>query len=96
MGVLPVTRITNRIRDVHEIFNTPDPATAWDLLRRYEARYVIVGELERSSSAPQGIEKFETGEGRFWDLAFRESRTRIYRVRATPAGLISNSRPANH
>ncbi len=95
MGVLPVTRIVNRIGDVHEIYNTPDPETAWDLLHRYQARYVIVGELERKHAAPNGIEKFEAAEGEFWDRVFAEGSTRIYKVHGRAAEQISDSQPAN-
>ncbi|HRJ19553.1 MAG TPA: DUF2298 domain-containing protein [Bryobacteraceae bacterium] len=74
-------RVHKRIAAVQEIYNSPDPGRAAELLRRYEARYIVVGALERALAAPEGLNKFTSGEGRYWDRVFYQAGDAIYRVR---------------
>ena len=80
MGVHDSGRVARRIADVQEIYDSPDPARAWELLRRYGAEYAVVGELERACSAAAGVAKFKAWEGRYWTLVFQSGDTRIYRL----------------
>jgi YYY domain-containing protein len=82
MGPQDAGRVARRIADVQELYDTPDAARAWKILRKYEAGFVMVGALERACQGRAGIEKFETGAGRYWDVAFTAGETRIFRVRA--------------
>lgn len=74
-------RVAKRIAAVQEIYNSPDPARAVELLRKYEAQYLIVGALERALAAPEGLSKFTSGEGRYWDRVFYQEGDAIYRIR---------------
>jgi uncharacterized membrane protein len=51
--------IGQRERDVDHLYGTPDPWSAKQILDRYDVAYVYVGDLERVSYNPVGIEKFE-------------------------------------
>jgi YYY domain-containing protein len=50
--------IPQRAAHVTELYNTTDIGLAEDLLRRYEVRYIVVGELERVYYAASGLDKF--------------------------------------
>ncbi len=81
MAFLPVERVAKRIDLVKEIYNSPDGQRAWDLLRRYNAEWIVVGELERVCATTEGIAKFQAGRGKYWDLAFQRPGISIYHVR---------------
>ena len=91
MGPLPGSRVRNRIADVRRIYNTPNAELGWTLLRKYNARLVIVGQLERASASPDGIKKFQLGEGVYWDRVFADGLAAVYRVRPSRP----TSAPAN-
>ncbi|MCX6620324.1 MAG: hypothetical protein NTY38_04475, partial [Acidobacteria bacterium] len=74
-------RVLRRIADLGEIYNTSDPDRAWQLLRQYEAQYVVAGGLEQACYGAAGLAKFEAAAGRNWDLVFTAAGVRIYRVR---------------
>lgn len=74
-------RVARRIAAVREIFETPDAARAAELLALYEADYVVVGALESALAPAAGLDKFVSGEGRYWDRVFYEGEDAIYRVR---------------
>jgi uncharacterized membrane protein len=80
MGPQDAGRVARRIADVQEIYDTPDAARAWRILRKDDASFAIVGALERACHGRAGIGKFEAGVGRYWDVAFA-GETRILRVR---------------
>ena len=77
---LDAERVGLRIRDVQRAYQAGDPAETWDLLRRYRARYLIWGSLEKACAAA-AESKFKAGQGRYWDVAYESRGTRIYRVR---------------
>jgi uncharacterized membrane protein len=72
-------RVARRIADVQELYNSPDPERAVELLRRYDAEYIVVGGLERACAAAPGVAKFAAGAGRYWTVVFESGDTRIYR-----------------
>jgi YYY domain-containing protein len=51
--------VRERADRVREMYNTTDLARAEALLRQYEVRYIVVGELERTYYSPAGLQKFE-------------------------------------
>ena len=56
---LSVDVIAQRERDVNQLYNTPDPWLAKEILDRYDVSLLIVGAQERADYDPIGIAKFE-------------------------------------
>jgi YYY domain-containing protein len=71
--------IAARIDDVQELYATVDPARAYELLTRYGAQYVVVGQLEQVTE-PGGDAKWAEGEGRLWQLVHETPGVRLFRV----------------
>lgn len=80
-----------RVSDVDELYASSDPARKLELLRQYDVRYVVVGQLERrypqisrNDCAPtdptDGIAAFEGMVGSSLEIAFQSGSTVIYRV----------------
>ena len=85
--------IGRRMSDVRMIYNSLDPAHKIELLRRYNVRYVIVGDVERLWNTPEspayyaseeGLATFESMLGDTLRLAFISGPTRIYEVLEFP------------
>ncbi len=85
--------IEQRMRDVRELYDSPDPATKLEILRRYNVAYVAVGEVEREwrgrwagdptvgrYASPEGISAFDGMVGTSLEVAFSRDGTTIYRV----------------
>ena len=76
---------TVRARGVEEdvFYSTSDVTVAKDFLRKYNVRYIIVGQLERAKyAAADGLTKFETYNGTLWKAVYRDGQTVIYMVPA--------------
>ncbi|GIV84493.1 MAG: hypothetical protein KatS3mg052_1500 [Candidatus Roseilinea sp.] len=79
--------VEDRVADVREFYSTTDIERARLLLRRYDVRYVIVGEMERLYNDPAGFDKFEAMvEAGDLRIAYQNPGVTIYEVvpRATP------------
>jgi YYY domain-containing protein len=70
-----------RSKDIARIYDEPIPALIEPMLEKYNVRYIIVGPLERSYYAPDGLEKFEkmVDEGKL-RAVFRNEGVTIYEV----------------
>ncbi len=73
--------VYRREQDVKELFNTPDPATAAELLAKYHVDYVYIGPVERAVYDLAGIAKFEAMRDVLLDVAHENEGVRIYQVR---------------
>jgi YYY domain-containing protein len=73
--------VDQRGGDVRQIYNTPDPAQALGLMRRYDVAYVYVGPLEKAYYQPVGLAKFErmVQQGQL-ERVFQNAEVTIYRV----------------
>jgi uncharacterized membrane protein len=49
-------------------------------LRKYDVRYIIVGQLERNHYPGPGLEKFSQANGSLWREVYRDGETVIYEV----------------
>jgi uncharacterized membrane protein len=86
--------LPQRVNDVRTLYTSPDPAEKLAILRKYDVRYVIVGDLERlypvadNDCTPQGsaagIAAFDAMVGTSLEPVFDQDGTTIYRV--VPAG----------
>lgn len=73
--------VQQRERNVKTFYNTPDIDTAARILRHYEVRYIIIGEMERVMTDPAGLTKFEVMQARgLLDRVFVYEDSVIYEV----------------
>ncbi len=73
--------VEQRGDDVKNMFNTPDPRQALDLMRRYGVSYIYVGPTEKAYYQPAGIAKFQTmaQQGQL-EQVYTNPEVTIYRV----------------
>jgi uncharacterized membrane protein len=79
-AVNPGTWVTQRIMEVDEFYQTTDLKRAVDFLRKYDVRYIIVGQQERGHYPGPGLDKFEAADGSLWREVYRYGDTVIYQV----------------
>ncbi len=78
---LPYSIVADRERDVSEFYSTNDPDLAKQIALRYDARYVILGDLEKTYYPAKGLLKFEAlAHSGFLRVAFRNAGTTVYEV----------------
>ncbi|MBI5876023.1 MAG: glycosyltransferase family 39 protein [Chloroflexi bacterium] len=74
--------VGQRDGEAREFFNTVDTARAMDLIRMLHIRYVYIGQLERATYAPGGLDKFDAMvKAGVLDVAYRNPKVIIYRVK---------------
>jgi uncharacterized membrane protein len=73
--------VEKRVTEVGLFYSTTDAQEAMDFVRRYNVRYIIVGQLERAQYPAQGLAKFAEYDGRLWDAVYHEGETTIFKVR---------------
>ena len=72
--------VVDRSRDVEEMYSTTDLERATELLKLYDVRYVVVGQLERSYYPSSGLDKFdEMVRGGLAEIAYKNQGIKIYR-----------------
>jgi YYY domain-containing protein len=77
----PKADVPTRAAVVREIYNTIDATRAESLLRQYQVRYIVVGELERAYYSPQGLQKFDIMASRgVISIVFRSPAVLIYQT----------------
>jgi YYY domain-containing protein len=77
-----------RFEDVRTLYDSTDPETKMEILRKYDVQYVIVGDVERKSqiqgqpyASAEGIAEFDKMLGTDLDVVFTSNGTTVYRVR---------------
>jgi uncharacterized membrane protein len=80
---LPGNWVSDRIAEIDNFYQTTSLIQATDFLRKYDVRYIIVGQQERGHYPGPGLDKFEDADGSLWREVFRSGETVIYEV---PAG----------
>ena len=83
--------VRERYDDVKLFYNTSDPLEAQRILKKYDVRYVIVGEVERLYFTEEGISKFTSGLGGMLRLRFDSGATQIYEVTSGTAFVSGSS-----
>ncbi|HUE99124.1 MAG TPA: DUF2298 domain-containing protein [Anaerolineales bacterium] len=78
--VFTATWVEARVADVGNFYNAIDAEFTNEFLKRYDVRYIVVGQLERAAYTPEGIVKFEQFDGRYWQGVYRDGNTVIYEV----------------
>jgi YYY domain-containing protein len=72
--------VQDRVEAVSSFYATTDEQVARDFLKKYEVKYVVVGQLERAEYPKAGVDKFERYDGQLWRSVYRDGDTVIYRV----------------
>jgi uncharacterized membrane protein len=77
--------VQERVNEVNEFYRTDDLRYTLDFLKRYDVRYIVVGQLERNvympaPEIPDGIQKFKIHEGVYWRVIYNDDDTTIYEV----------------
>jgi uncharacterized membrane protein len=94
--VLFSNQVVNRGVEVDAFYTTTDVQAAQEFLRKYNVRYIIVGQLELAkytpgnppppaiplvpAGSPNGLLKFEALDGSFWKAVYRDNQTVVYQV----------------
>ncbi|MBX7212597.1 MAG: glycosyltransferase family 39 protein [Thermoflexales bacterium] len=80
-GALPDRLVFDRERDITEFYETVELGRALVVLRRYNIKFVILGELERAYYGAPGLDKIgRMAEAGYLRLVHANERTRIYAV----------------
>ncbi|HEY9151394.1 MAG TPA: DUF2298 domain-containing protein, partial [Anaerolineales bacterium] len=72
--------VEQRVSEIDTFYTTVDIQSALDFLKKYNVKYIIVGQLERAEYAGPGLDKFESQNGTLWHSVYREGSTVIYQV----------------
>lgn len=80
-GVVSADWVTQRVDAVGEFYNNLDRQSVVDFLRRYQVKYIVVGQLERLIYAGPGLQKFELWQGDLWEPVYQQGVTTIYEVK---------------
>jgi len=72
--------VESRVEDVHAFYNTTEAQEAVRFLRKYNVRYIVLGQLERLEYARAGLDKFAQYDGLLWKSVYRYGDTVIYEV----------------
>jgi uncharacterized membrane protein len=73
--------VEDRVSAINSFYTTTNLEAASDFLRKYNVRYIIVGQLEGAEYPGAGLDKFAQNAGRLWDAVYRQGDTTIYEVR---------------
>jgi len=73
-------QVQDRVNEVGDFYNSISLVSSRDFLKRYDVKYIIVGQLERAEYTPEGIAKFEQFDGVYWRSVYRDGNTVIYEV----------------
>ncbi|HEX9013366.1 MAG TPA: hypothetical protein VF813_07610, partial [Anaerolineaceae bacterium] len=80
--------VSPRVAEVDTFYNTPDLPYTQAFLKKYNVRYIIVGQLEEAMYPQSGLAKFAAQDGVLWKQVFHSGATSIYEVQ--PVGLASS------
>ena len=83
-ALLPGSWVSDRIAEIDQFYTTTDPQLADQFLRKYNVRYIVLGQQERGHYAGEGLAKFPAQEGILWRSVYQDGDTIIYQVIAEP------------
>jgi YYY domain-containing protein len=72
--------VEGRVSEVDSFYTTTDIQSALAFLKKYNVKYIIVGQLEHAEYPGLGLDKFESQNGRLWHSIYRDGNTVIYQV----------------
>ncbi|MBI2331765.1 MAG: hypothetical protein HYU84_06345 [Chloroflexi bacterium] len=79
-------QVQERVNEIGTFYTTTDISTALAFLKKYDVKYIVVGQLERNvypflPGTPDGLLKFTEFEGEHWDVVYQDLNTTIYQVK---------------
>jgi YYY domain-containing protein len=77
--LMAVDAVTSRVAEIGNFYNTTEIDFARAFLKKYNVKYIIVGQLEHIMY-PGGAAKFEIYDGKYWRSIYRDADTVIYEV----------------
>lgn len=77
--------VQNRVDEIGAFYNATDAQAALQFLKKYQVKYIIVGQLERNiypalEGLPDGLAKFPQYDGQYWKTVYHDQDTTIYEV----------------
>jgi uncharacterized membrane protein len=82
--LMPQGTVAERGIEVQSFYRNNDIANAIAFLKKYDVRYIVVGQQERVRF-PEGMWKFDAQNGKLWKEVYRQADTVIYEVVPVPA-----------
>jgi uncharacterized membrane protein len=79
-ALTPNNWVTDRVDEIGQFYTTTDLQATQDFLKKYNVRYIIVGQLENIYYAGPGLDKFPAQDGVLWKKVYDDQETRIYQV----------------
>ncbi len=79
-GFVSTDWVTNRVAEIADFYNTPDPEEAKRFVDKYDVSYIIVGQLEQAYHPGAGLDKFKNMDGVLWKAVYDQGDTVIYQV----------------
>ncbi|MEA3349198.1 MAG: DUF2298 domain-containing protein, partial [Chloroflexota bacterium] len=72
--------IYERLDGIEELYLTEDIEQARDFLIKYDVRYIVLGQFERTKYPGPGLDKFSVYNGDLWNDVYQDGDTVIYEV----------------
>jgi len=77
--------VQERVNQVGLFYATPDLEQTLNFLKKFDVKYIVVGQLEHNVYQPidpetDGFAKFEEYNGKYWNAVYRDVNTIIYEV----------------
>ena len=79
-GFLDDSVVWARINEIPAFYGTTDIYSALSFLKKYNVKYIVVGQLEEAYYPGDGLNKFAQYNGVYWKQVFQEKNTAIYEV----------------
>ncbi len=73
--------VKNRVQDLRKLYVTTSINEALSIIKRFNVKYIIVGELERAYYGENGLNKFRNTQNAPWELVYSNEKTSIYKIR---------------
>ncbi len=78
--IVPADWVTNRVQEIADFYSTTDVNQAEAFLKKYNVKYIIVGQLEEAYYPPEDLAKFAANDGKLWKTVYHAKDTTIYQV----------------
>lgn len=77
---IPGSVINNRVADVKTMYDTNNIEVFTNLVKKYNIRYIYIGELEKAYYNPAGLSKFSQLTGNLLSIVYQNPGVTIYKI----------------